>query len=116
MLPSAHRLRRANDIRRVRRHGRGWRHPLFVLVVLAADQPQSRFAFVASRRVGNAVARNRAKRLLREAVRHHLPQIESGWDCVIIAREKSTTAMYDDVSTAVAQLLCRAGLMPEREP
>lgn len=115
MLPVAHRLRHANDIRRVRRHGRTWHHPLLVLMIATGEQAESRFAFVASRRVGKAVARNRAKRLLREAVRAQLPHIESGWDCVIVAREQSARATFAEMQTAVAQLFSRAGLMVKEE-
>jgi len=72
---------------------------------------ESRFAFSASRRVGHAVSRNRAKRLLRAAVHSNLTEIESGWDCLLIAREKTAKASYVEVETAVTQLLNRARLL-----
>ena len=76
--------------------------------------PPTRFAFTASRRVGKAVARNRGKRLLREAVRKQLGRIEPGWDCLFIAREATPTADFSAVEAAVSQLLVRASLL--REP
>jgi ribonuclease P protein component len=76
--------------------------------------PPTRFAFTASRRVGKAVARNRGKRLLREAVSKQLGQIEPGWDCLFIAREDTPTADFAAVETAVNRLLDRARLL--REP
>lgn len=125
MLPRRYRLRHATDLQRVRRHGRRWRHPLAILLVSPAESkmiPQSqvsqqngrspsRFAFAAGRHVGPAVARNRAKRLLREAVRFHLGDIEPGWDCMLIARPGAAAAGYLDVQTAVSQLLSRARLV-----
>ncbi len=75
------------------------------------DQEVSRFAFVAGRRVGNAVTRNRCKRLMREAVHHHLVEIEAGWDFMMIARNPLASASYKEVETAVAQLLARANLL-----
>ena len=125
MLPRRYRLRLATDVQRVRRQGRRWRHPLAILLVSPAGnkmipQPQvsqqngrtpSRFAFAAGRRVGPAVARNRTKRLLREAVRSRLGDIEPGWDCLLIAREGLASAAYFDVQTAVNQLLARAHLV-----
>ena len=104
----------------MRRHGRRLAHPLAVLVVcrqdLSADEGHSRFAFVASKRVGNAVRRNRAKRLLRTAVYPHLAHIPTGWDCLLIARETTPTADFADVHTAVETLLQRAQLLPQDVP
>lgn len=111
MLHSANRLRRPADVERVRQQGRSLRHPLVILLVLSNDLETSRFAFVASRRVGNAVKRNRAKRLLREAVRLHQKQIAPAWDCVFIARPLLSQASYQETETAVLQLLKRARLL-----
>ena len=73
----------------------------------------TRFAFSASRRVGNAVSRNRAKRLLRAAVHSSLTEIEPGWDCLLIAREETTQASYAEVEAAVTQLFIRARLLAQ---
>jgi len=111
MLQSSNRLRRPADVARVRQQGKSNRHPLLILLVLPNELNVSRFAFVASRRVGKAVERNRAKRLLREAVRHRLSNIAPGWDCVLIARPSMVKAHFTDVETAVAQCLKRAKLL-----
>ena len=52
-----------------------------------------RVGFTCTKKVGNAVARNRAKRRLREAARHVLPEHgRDGWDYVLIGREGATAA------------------------
>jgi ribonuclease P protein component len=111
MLPQEFRLRRSDDLKRVRQHGRSRRHPLLILVINSNKMQTSRFAFVASRRVGTAVTRNRVKRLMRESVRLSLDQIESGWDCLIIARPSIAKASFDEVQSALSQLLSRANLL-----
>ncbi|GJM41454.1 MAG: ribonuclease P protein component [Ardenticatenaceae bacterium] len=113
MLPQQHRLRRSADIANVRQQGRAYRHPLCILLVKSEESKVSRFAFVASKRVGNAVVRNRTRRLLREAVRQNLSNIQSGWDCVWIARPRLPLANFAEVETAVLQLLTRAKLISE---
>lgn len=72
------------------------------------DTGPARVAVVASRKVGTAVARNRAKRLLREAVRN-LP-LRGGIDVVLVARSACATSVFDRVSSEVASLAADLGL------
>lgn len=75
-----------------------------------ADGP-SRVAVVASRRVGTAVRRNRAKRLVREAVR------QLSWapdrDVVVIARARCADARLDEVVTDLHAAATHLGLLHE---
>jgi ribonuclease P protein component len=59
------------------------------------------------------VVRNRAKRLLREAVRLRHDCIRTGWDMVFIARGPIRDASFHSVDNAVAQLLREAELLIE---
>lgn len=111
MLQQQYRLRHSADLKRVRQQGEGRRHPLAILIVHPNELDVSRFAFVASRRVGNAVKRNRGRRLLREVVRLHLLEILPGYDCMFIVRRATPEASYVDVETAVLQLLARLKLL-----
>lgn len=111
MLPKLHRLRHSADLTVVQKQGRSWRHPLCILLVRRGNHQVSRFAFTASRRVGNAVTRNRVKRLLREAVHYHLDDIQPGWDCVWIARPRLPQVSFAEVETAVLQLLEQSKLL-----
>lgn len=111
MLQPDNRLRRSTDLERVRQQGHSWHHPLAILLVQKNTCNVSRFAFVASRRIGKAVYRNRAKRLMREALRSCLRQVEPGWDCLFIARSATVDATFLQVETAVSQLLHRAHLL-----
>ena len=110
MLPDENRLRLATDFDRLRKNGKKLVHPLVVLVYIKNQHDTSRFAFPASRKVGGAVQRNRARRLLRESVRSQLDQIKPGNDFLLIARTKTTKANFDDVSAAVDSLIQRADL------
>ena len=57
--------------------------------------------------------RNRAKRLMREAVRHRLDRLQPGWDIVLIARREAENAEFAVVDTAVESLFQRAHLFRE---
>lgn len=120
MLPQRHRLKRSDDIRRVYRRGQRWHHPLLTFHAVQASErpdsaatgvPPSRFAVSVSRRVGNAVVRNRSKRLVREAIRAQLPAIEAGWDCLVVARTGLADATFAEVEAAICQLFGQASLI-----
>lgn len=104
------RLRRPKEFRRVWSAGRSWVHALLVLWALPNDLDHVRVGITASRKVGNAVARNRARRLLREAARHLYPHIAAGWDLVLVARPTLATVKEHQVENALQFMLDLAGL------
>lgn len=111
MLPRKHRLRRASDFARVRKEGRVWSHPFFVLVVAANGGAGTRIGFSVSKRVGKAHVRNRVRRLLREAVRMHLPRIAPGYDVVISSRPALAGQPHAAIVAAVQRQLQAARLL-----
>jgi ribonuclease P protein component len=105
------RLTRSEDFKRVRRSGKSYAHPLVVLIVQTHDQPRVKVGVAAGRTVGTAVIRNRAKRLLREAMRPLIPKIVSGLDLILIARPGVVSATLEETRQAVLTLLQRAQLL-----
>jgi len=106
-----YRLRENEDFQKVRQEGRSWTQPLMVLCILPNGLSHSRFGFSVSRRIGKAAVRNRAKRMMREAVRRRASEIPLGQDLVFIARAPMVRAPFREVEAAVAKLLSQAGLI-----
>jgi ribonuclease P protein component len=104
------RLTRSTDFKRVRSNGKSYAHPLVVLYVTPSDQPGTRVGVTATRSVGNAVRRNRAKRLLRAAMADLLPGTVQGSDLLLVARTPLPLAGLSQTREALASLLRRAGL------
>jgi len=114
-VQSKFRLTRSEDFKRVRRTGKSYAHPLVVLVVQPNDLKLVRVGVTAGKTSGSAVHRNRAKRLLREAVRPLLPSLASSWDLILIARPTLGSASLADTHEALTTLLQRAQLLSSHE-
>ena len=116
ILPPSAFMRRAyslrrDDFQRVWDNGKSWSHPLIIVRAAANGTGASRFGFVAGKKVGNAVRRNRTKRRLREAVRHRLATIPPGWDIILISRAGADEVEFKDIDAAVESILRRAHLI-----
>jgi ribonuclease P protein component len=113
MLPREHRLRSNQEFQRVYRVGRSWAHPLAALHVVPQAEGR-RFGVSVSKKVGNAVRRNRVRRRIRELLREALPHTRAGFDAVIVARTAAETAEFSALRSALQELFRRAKLL--REP
>ena len=105
------RLKQSTDLKRVRRSGKSYAHPFIVLVVLPAEGERTLFGVTAGSSVGGAVQRNRAKRLIREAIRSLLPNIQPGWKLVLIARKPIIAAELSDIQSSLQELFTRAHIL-----
>lgn len=105
-----YRLRRPDQFQRVRREGRVLNHPLLRLNIAPNRYHKIRCGFVVSKRIGNAVQRNRARRRVREAVRLALGTIRGGVDLVFVIRTPEVaTIPFADLQASIEHLLRRAG-------
>nr|WP_253188166.1 ribonuclease P protein component [Rhodobacter sp. 24-YEA-8] len=81
----------------------------------------TRIGFTASKKIGNAVARNRAKRRMREVARAVLPELgRDGWDYVLVARPEATLSrvfsdMVSDLREAFASVHRERAPKPPRD-
>lgn len=111
------RLRSPIEFERARARGKSWTSELVVAVVLPNDRETNRYGFAVGRRVGKAVTRNRAKRLMREATRNLHPRLVQGHDIVFIARNRvGLETSLSAIAAAMERVLRQAGLLGEDVP
>ncbi len=106
-FPKALRLLRSSDFRRVQRRGRRVRTSHLLVIYLRGRRNTPRFGLTVSRKVGNAVTRNRVKRWLREALRHHKAELHGAWDVVFIPNPKAPFVGFEVIEAEVTEALRR---------
>lgn len=106
-FPSAFRIRRNSDYQRVFARRCSVADDWIVLYAATNDLPHPRLGMVVSRKLGTAVARNRWRRLLREAFRLSRPELPEGIDLVIVPRQGQEPAL-PPIIESLTKLAARA--------
>ena len=91
----------------MQRRGRRVRGRHLLVLFSPGTASSSRFGLVVSRKVGNAVARNRVKRWLREVIRHHHRTLTDLWDVAIVALPQAATASLRLLEADLLDAFCR---------
>lgn len=99
-------LRKKEDFNRVYKKGKSVGDRFVVVFCLRNDLGYNRISFLASKKVGNSVKRNRARRLMRESMRH-IENIKQGYDIIVIARNTINDRKCADVKKSLEAALRR---------
>lgn len=97
--------------RRVYAKGKSYVHPLLVSYILKSRGRNVRIGITTSKKTGNAVKRNRSRRLIREAFRVLGPKVRPGYDLVFVARSRTAFVKSPDVLRVMEQQLKSAGVI-----
>ena len=103
--PKAARVRRRREFLALQRHGQRRHTPRFVVVQAPADGPISRLGVTVSSRVGNAVVRNRVKRLVREIFRERRRMLRQALDIVVIAKPDAAQITHAQAASELERVL-----------
>lgn len=111
------RLRRTSQFQEAYDQNRRWHGRHMVLFLYSGPAASLRLGVVASKKVGNAPERARAKRRLREAFRRNRTRFTAcADDVVLVARRSILTAPWADVVAELLKLAAQAGLTPPAAP
>lgn len=111
-LPPEHRVRKRRDFEKAYEEGEKVLMPEFALFARPNGLQHSRLGITTTRKLGKAVKRNRARRLVREAYRTHRDRLPRGLDLVFVVRApllRRTPAELGPIIVRAADMLERGG-------
>jgi ribonuclease P protein component len=103
-------LRDKRDFDRLYKRGSKIHGRYLVVIFTGNGRDYGRKAFLASKKVGKAVARNRARRLMKEAYRNLSPHVKTGYDILFIARNTIVNASCREVEKSMKASLAKGKL------
>lgn len=106
-----HVLRRKSDFTGIYNKGKSIGDRYVVLFFRKNHLTYNRMAFLASKKVGNSVKRNRARRLMKESYRLTDLKIPEGYDFIFIARNTIVSAKCAEVKKSLESALRRTGVV-----
>jgi len=113
-LPRERRIKQGRDFARAKTQGKRVYSGCLIAnwLALPAGSP-TRIGVITARKVGSAVARSRARRLLREAFRLHQPDLSQPVDLVLVAQPSIVDKAFADVERDFLAALRKARLLKE---
>lgn len=106
-------IKENHEFRRIYQKGKSRVSPLLVTYAMRNRTGTPRMAVVSSKKIGNAVCRNRARRVVRAALRNSDTLIPKGWDVVFVCRAKTvyvkSTALVPVIRNHIAKLFSDNG-------
>ena len=99
------RIRKRRDYQAIYQEGKRVHSKSFIILFKPNNEGTTRFGITVSKKVGNAVRRNRIKRLLREYFRLNRDLFRDSTDVVVIARKDISLRNYRDVCEELTPLL-----------
>ena len=112
MLKRKFRLRSKSGFQAIFENGENYSVKHVAIYILKGPK---KFGFIASKKVGNSVQRNRARRLMREVVRLHMSEIRNDIQIIFIARVRIRAVSYMEVEKSMINMLKRANALVKRE-
>ncbi len=103
------------DFRRAYSRGKSYTNPALVLYVRKNRAGSCRIGITASKKIGNAVERNRARRVIREAFRQINAPLKGNFDLIFVARTKTVHKKSTDIYDIMLPMLVNAGVIENEE-
>ena len=100
-------IKKNSEYKKVYNSGRSVANRFFVIFAIKNSLKTGRFGFSVGKKIGNAVVRNRVRRVLKEICRLNTEMFPTGYDYVILARKDAVTQNYEQIKNHLGKLVLK---------
>ena len=104
-------LKENRDFQRLYKRGKSGVSPILVTYILKNKTDNLRYGITTGKKIGNAVKRSRARRVIRAAFRELSPSLRTGYDIVFVARGRTPLVKSTEVLRHMEKQLKKAGVL-----
>lgn len=108
------RIKKNKEFRQIFKKGKSFANRQFIVYVLKSEQPEFRIGLSVSKKVGNAVVRNRVKRYIRQTFLELKDELLPNTDYIIIARPQAATLDFHESKKSLEHVLKIARTLPRK--
>lgn len=108
-------IKENRDFSRLYRRGKSFVSPVLVTYVLRNRTGEKRYGITTGKKIGNAVKRSRARRVIRASYYSVYPQLREGYDFIFVARGKTPHVKSYEIESVMRQQLLAAGALKSYE-
>ncbi|AIY06984.1 ribonuclease P [Planococcus sp. PAMC 21323] len=108
------RIKKNKEFQHIFKKGKSFANRQFIVYVLKSEQPEFRIGLSVSKKVGNAVARNRIKRYIRQTFLELKDDLLPNADYIIIARPQAATLDFHESKKSLEHVLKIARTLPRK--
>ena len=111
-MPKVQKLKQNSDFRRSYGRGKSFSEPALVTYVLKNNRAGvCRYGITTGKKIGNAVTRNRCRRVISAAFSEISGQVSGGWDIVFVARYRTSREKSTEIKGIMTRQLKNAGVI-----
>lgn len=113
-MEKKYRIRKNMEFKKVYKIGKNYWNRNLVLYVNKNKLDYSRIGFTVTKKIGNAVTRNKVRRKMKEICRLNFENIKPGYDLIFIAKKSVVNMKYDELEKSTIHILKIAKLLDKR--
>ncbi|MCR5653357.1 MAG: ribonuclease P protein component [Ruminococcus sp.] len=108
-------LKENRDFHRLYKKGKSFVNPVLVTYILKNNSDNLQYGITTGKKIGNAVKRSRARRVIRAAFRQCSPELKSGYDIVFVARGKTPFVKSTQIKNVMEYQFKKAQIFRDKE-